>query len=79
MGYEYHAKCPMCGQRWAIELTNDQERRFFEYRSKGQMIQEALPDLSRVEREFLKSAMCPECQEQIFGNGATNKIKKVKD
>lgn len=76
MKVEYHVKCPMCGQRWAIELTKDQERRFFEYRSKRQMIQEVLPDLNSVEREFLKSGFCPECQKQIFMNGETNKIKK---
>lgn len=76
---KYHVKCSMCGRRWAIELTNDQERRFFEYRGKGQLIQEALPDLNKTEREFLKSAMCPECQEEIFGNGKTNKIKKCED
>lgn len=76
---KYQVKCSMCGQRWELSLTNDQERRLFEYRNKGQLIQEALPDLNNVEREFIKSSWCPECQEEIFGNGETNKIKKIKE
>ena len=77
-GYDYHSKCPMCGSVCAIKLTNSQECGLFEYRHKGVPIQEALPDLNRVEREFIKSGYCPECQEQIFGDGKTDIIKKYK-
>lgn len=77
---KYHIKCPECGQRWTITLTNDQERRFFEYRNdKELMIQQVFPDLNAVEREFLKTGLCPECQEEIFGNSKTDKIKKIKE
>ena len=76
---KYQVKCSMCGQRWELALNNDQYGRLFEYRGKGRPIQEVLSDLNPVEREFIKSEMCPECQEKIFGNGETNKIKKIKD
>ena len=73
-----HAKCPMCNGRFYIELTDDQCDRFFEYKHKNKMIQEALPELNRVEREFLKSGYCPDCQEEIFGNSETGLIHKEK-
>lgn len=76
---EFHVNCPMCSGRWSIELSEDQERRFFEYKSSGKLIQDALPDLNAVEREFLKSGYCPECQKEIFDCDETDKIHKVKE
>lgn len=74
---EFHVKCPMCSGRWSIELNEDQERRFFEYKHSGKLIQDALPDLNAVEREFLKLGYCPECQKEIFDCDETDKIHKV--
>ena len=74
---EYQTKCPMCGSLWAIELSDDQARRLKEYRKGGRLIQELLSDLNATEREFLKSDYCPRCQEVIFGNGETDKIKEM--
>lgn len=73
---KHYETCPSCRKTWYIELDNDQERRLFEYHHKDQPIQEALSDLNAVEREFIKSGYCPDCQEMIFGNGETNKVKE---
>lgn len=76
---KYHVKCPMCGKRYYIELTDEQDEKLFSYRHKGQLIQEAFPELNKVEREFLKSGYCPDCQEMIFGNGETGLIKEMQE
>lgn len=74
---KYKAECPMCGSWWVIELSDDQATRLEEYRRGGRLIQELLSDLNATEREFLKSDYCPRCQEEIFGNGVTDKIKEM--
>lgn len=68
--------CPMCGEINSITLTDNQAERYNDYLEHGGFIQEALSDLNKCEREFLKTGYCPECQEMIFGNGETKLIKK---
>lgn len=71
-------KCPMCGGWYVMELTREQKEKLTDYRyACGKAIQELFPEFDRVEREFLKTGYCPECQEMIFGNGKTDKIKKA--
>lgn len=68
-------KCDMCGAVSIIEL-NEQELICFEkYLREGGYIQECLPNLNRCEREFLKTGMCRHCQELIFGNGRSKRVK----
>ena len=68
--------CPFCGKRCYIELTNEQDGALFKWHN-GTLIQEAFPELNAVEREFIKTGYCPECQENIFGNGKTDKVKEI--
>lgn len=67
-------RCPMCGKWHYIELTNEEDRGVWEWRN-GAYIQDALPTLNPTEREFLMTGYCPSCQELIFGNGETERIK----
>ena len=59
-------QCPMCGEWHFIELTPEMDeglQRWFD----GEFIQDALPMLNPMEREFIKTGYCPECQKLLFG------------
>lgn len=57
-------RCPLCGQYHQVSVdTKD----FVKWAFEGALIQDAMPNVSEVTREFLISGMCPSCQEKIFG------------
>lgn len=72
-------QCPFCHKHFRMVLTNDQDRRLWEWRNGDGHIQEKFPELNATEREFLLSGYCPECQKIIFGGGESEKIKEIKD
>lgn len=55
--------CPLCGMEHAVEVNVGA----FEKWQSGELIQNAMPDLSPTEREQLISNICPDCQLNIFG------------
>lgn len=55
-------KCPFCGSDHAVEVNLAQ----FEAWENGELIQNAMPDLSAIEREQLISHICPKCQADFF-------------
>lgn len=56
--------CPFCGASHAVEVNMAQ----YEQWMNGELIQNAMPDLSATEREQLISRLCPVCQTTIFEN-----------
>ena len=56
--------CPICGQEHAVEVNIANFQKWQE----GELIQNAMPELSATEREQLISNLCPNCQFKIFGN-----------
>ena len=67
--------CEMCGSESSIVLSEDEMWAFRTYLRGGRLIQECLPTLNKCEREFLKSGYCKKCQELLFGNGESRRIK----
>lgn len=60
--------CPMCGNKYLLrisELRYDQYKKYVVYHSR-ELIQKALPDFDKFEREFIKTGYCPKCQKKIF-------------
>ena len=55
--------CPFCGADHTVEV--DLAR--FEAWQSGELIQNAMPDLTFTEREQLISGLCPKCQVKAFG------------
>lgn len=55
--------CPFCHKAHYVEVNRAD---YYRWRD-GELIQNAMPDLSPTEREQLISNLCPECQEIIFG------------
>ena len=55
--------CPFCGKTHTVEVE------FTAYAAwkNGELIQNAMPNLSATEREQLISGLCPACQKSIFG------------
>ena len=55
--------CPFCGKAHTVEVE------FTAYTAwlNGELIQNAMPNLSATEREQLISGLCPACQKSIFG------------
>ena len=77
---ELEKQCPICHKWHMLELSNWQSRKLYEYNRGNGLIQEIFPELSRVEREFIKSGFCPECQAVLFYNETeAGEIKPVKD
>ena len=54
--------CPFCGAEHSVEVDSAQ----FEALQNGELIQNAMPDLTPTEREQLISGLCPKCQAEMF-------------
>ena len=57
-------QCPFCGDYHKVSMN---ETTYYNWCS-GELIQNAMPDMTPTEREQLISGLCPNCQEKIFGN-----------
>ena len=55
--------CPFCGIDHTIKVKSTQ----YEAWQNGELIQNAMPDLTPIEREQLISGLCPKCQAEMFG------------
>ena len=55
--------CPFCGKDHAVKVNLAQ----YEAWQNGELIQNAMPDLTPTEREQLISGLCPKCQAEMFG------------
>ena len=60
---EFTRNCVFCGKPHTVEVMEYQ----FNVWRMGELIQNAMPDTSVEDREFLISGICPKCQESIFG------------
>jgi hypothetical protein len=56
-------QCPFCGEYHEVDVN---ETAYDNWQS-GELIQNAMPDLTPTEREQLISHLCPACQVKIFG------------
>ncbi len=56
-------QCPFCGEAHSVEVPLEGYGDWI----MGELIQNALPNVSPTEREQLQSHMCPDCQKRIFG------------
>ena len=54
--------CPFCSEDHAVEVNL---ARFVAWQN-GELIQNAMPDLTFTEREQLISGLCPNCQAKIW-------------
>ena len=55
--------CPFCGREFQNAFPAEGYRKWRE----GALIQDALPDCTADEREFLITGICPECWGKTFG------------
>ena len=55
--------CTFCRKFHLVEVDLEQ----LEAWRNGELIQNAMPDLTLIEREQLISGLCPKCQTEIFG------------
>ena len=55
--------CTFCRKFHLVEVDLEQ----LEAWQNGELIQNAMPDLTLTEREQLISGLCPKCQAEIFG------------
>ena len=51
-----------------IKLTDEELEAYRRYLAGSGPIQECLPTVNRVGREFLKSGYCVKCQKPLFNN-----------
>ncbi len=57
--------CPFCGQ---LQLIRVHSKDFHDWEN-GSPVQEAFPYLSKDDREALISGICPNCWDEMFGDG----------
>lgn len=62
---EKEVTCICCGTKKVYHLRLD---RVLAWRS-GMLIQDAFPELSAEDREFLISGLCPKCWNNLFKEG----------
>ena len=63
MRFDVDLTCPLCGANHAVEVNLAQ----YEAWQSGELIQNAMPNLTSTEREQLISGLCPKCQAEMFG------------
>ena len=59
-------KCPMCEKIVAIKMSDEDCKKYLD--NDNGLIQDRLPNMGIVEREFLISGYCYSCQSLLFGN-----------
>lgn len=64
-----------CGKKSHIMLTDEEWGKYLEWGRGGIYIQD-IKTLNPCEREFLKTGMCKECQEMIFLNSSSKRLKE---
>lgn len=57
-------RCPLCGQYNQVSVDTNG---FTKWAFEGALIQDAMPNVPEVTREFLITGFCSSCQEKIFG------------
>lgn len=60
--YNLEMMCVFCRKTHTVKVKASQ----FEAWQNGELIQNAMPDLSPTEREQLISRICPKCQMEVF-------------
>ena len=55
--------CSFCREVHVVEVNLAQYKAW----QNGELIQNAMPDLTPTEREQLISGLCPKCQAKMFG------------
>ena len=63
MRFDVDLTCPFCGKDHAVEVSL---AGYIEW-ERGELIQNAMPDLTPTEREQLIYGLCPKCQAEISG------------
>lgn len=63
-----------CGAVECIDLTPEEYDKYCVWAQGRGYIQD-IKSLNSCEREFLKTGMCRKCQEEIFLNGKTERVK----
>ena len=63
MRIDVEMNCHFCGAEHGVEVN----LAGFEAWQNGELIQNAMPDLTPIEREQLISGLCPKCQAEMFG------------
>lgn len=64
--------CLMCGETHTMTLTDEEQKAYTEYITKGGLIQNYFPHMNPMEREFIKTGYCPSCQSLLFGTDYTS-------
>lgn len=70
-------RCPSCADDYGLSLDEEQMEKLYEYEHGHGYLQELFRELNAVEREFVKTGLCPKCQAEIFGNGKSKLVKRV--
>ena len=60
-----YATCRHCGEEHTMEVSQEG----FQKWNEGELIQNALSELSADEREILISGICGKCYDTMFGEG----------
>ena len=60
-------ECPECHKEHSVYFNPHQYDAYLLWKNGLVLIQQALPELTPVERECLLSGLCPDCQARIFG------------
>lgn len=66
-----------CGKCSSIELDEREYEQYRKWRA-GECYIQDIGTLNAVEREFIKTGMCRECQKQIFNNDRSERLKSAR-
>ena len=61
----YECHCPFCGKTTTVTVKIGD---LYKYEVLRETVQNAFPSLSATEREQIITGMCPDCQNDVFGD-----------
>ena len=61
-----HQTCPMCGKKTILHMDLKTMRQMEAYNAGDGLIQDCLPNLTKYERELIKTGYCYSCQDRLF-------------
>lgn len=59
-------ECPICHRVGTINFNSKEWRAYSAWKNKTVKIQNAFPNWKPLEREFLQTGLCPDCQNSLF-------------
>lgn len=69
--------CPCCGRN--VKMRDVDDSKMFLWQIRFANIQDIFPEMNPMEREFIITGYCPECQKKFYKTQYTSELIEVEE